>query len=79
MGFPRQEQWSGFPFPAPADRPNPGIKSMSPALEVDSLPLSHLLPATHLPTKVSQRELVLAVEVSKLVGPVEQFRVTSVG
>ena len=52
---------------------------MSPALEVDSLPLSHLLPATHLPTKVSQRELVLAVEVSKLVGPVEQFRVTSVG
>ena len=31
-GFPRQEYWSGFPFPSPGDLPNPGIKSVSPAL-----------------------------------------------
>ena len=23
MGFPRQECWSGFPFPSPQDLPNP--------------------------------------------------------
>ena len=32
MGFPRQEYWSGSPFPPPGDLPNPGIKSPSPAL-----------------------------------------------
>ena len=30
MGFPRQEYWSGLPFPPPEDLPNPGIKPMSP-------------------------------------------------
>ena len=29
MGFPRQESWSGLPFPIPSDLPHPGIKSMS--------------------------------------------------
>ena len=42
MGFPRQEYWCGFPFPSPGDLPNPGIKPTSPALQADSLPLSHL-------------------------------------
>ena len=42
MGFPRQEYWSGLPFPSPGDIPNPGIKTLSPALQVGSLPLSHL-------------------------------------
>ena len=32
MGFPRQEYWSGFPFPSPGDLPDPGIKSASPAV-----------------------------------------------
>ena len=32
MGFPRQEYWSGLPFPPPRDLPDPGIKPMSPAL-----------------------------------------------
>ena len=32
MGFPRQEYWSGFPFPPPGDLPDPGIEPMSPAL-----------------------------------------------
>ena len=38
MGFPRQEYWSGLPFPSPEDLPIPGIKSGSPALQADSLP-----------------------------------------
>ena len=29
MGFSRQEYWSGLPFPAPGDLPNPGIKPAS--------------------------------------------------
>ena len=72
---------SGLPFPAPRDHPNSGIKSTAPALDVDSSPLSHLFLATHLPPKISQRKPVLttAVEASKLVGPVEQFRATSAG
>ena len=37
MGFPRQEYWSGLPFPSPGDLPDPGIKPRSPALQEDSL------------------------------------------
>ena len=32
MGFPRQEDWSGLPFPSPGDLPNPGIEPTSLAL-----------------------------------------------
>ena len=32
MEFPRQESWSGLPFPSPEDLPDPGIKPMSPVL-----------------------------------------------
>ena len=32
MGFPRQEYWSGLPFPFPGDLPNPRIELASPAL-----------------------------------------------
>ena len=32
MGFPRQEYWSGLPFPSPGDLPYPGIEPTSPAL-----------------------------------------------
>jgi len=38
MGFPRQEYWSGLPFPSPGDLPHPGIKPGSPPLQADSLP-----------------------------------------
>ena len=41
MVFPRQEYWSGLPLPSPGDLPDPGIKLMSSALQVGSLPLSH--------------------------------------
>ena len=37
----RQEHWSGLPFPAPGDLPDPGIKPISPTLEADSLPQCH--------------------------------------
>ena len=32
MGFFKQEYWSGLPFPSSRGLPNPGIKSVSPAL-----------------------------------------------
>ena len=32
MGFPRQEYWSGLPFPSPGDLPHLGIEPVSPAL-----------------------------------------------
>ena len=38
MKFSRQEYQSGLPFPLPGDLPNPGIKTRSPALQVDFLP-----------------------------------------
>ena len=41
MGFPRQEYWSGWPFPSLGDLPDPGINPASPVLQADSLPLSH--------------------------------------
>ena len=38
MEFSRPEYWSGQPFPSPGDLPKAGIKSRSPALQVDSIP-----------------------------------------
>ena len=35
---PRQEYWSGFPFPSPGDLLDPGIEPRSPASQADSLP-----------------------------------------
>ena len=32
MGFPRQEYWSGLPFPSPGDLPNLGVEAKSPTL-----------------------------------------------
>jgi len=32
MGFPRQEYWSGLPFPSPGDFPDPEIEPTSPTL-----------------------------------------------
>ena len=41
MRFPRQKYWSELPFPTPGDLPDPGIKPVSPASQVDSSPLSY--------------------------------------
>ena len=38
MGLPRQEYWSGLPFPSAETLPNPGIEPGSPALQADALP-----------------------------------------
>ena len=37
MGFSRQENWSGLPFPSLEDLPDSGIKPRSPALKADVL------------------------------------------
>ena len=37
IGFPRQEYWSGLPFPSLGDLPHPGIELGSTALQADSL------------------------------------------
>ena len=45
MGFSRQEYWRGLLCPPPRDLPDPEIEPMpptAPALQADSLPLSHL-------------------------------------
>ena len=42
IGFPRQEYWSGLPFPTPGDLPNSGTELASLHWQADSLPLRHL-------------------------------------
>ena len=38
MGFSRQENWSGLPFPSKGGLPDPEIEPGYPALQVDALP-----------------------------------------
>ena len=40
-GYSLQEYWSGLPFPSTGDLPNLGVGPKFPALQADSLPLSH--------------------------------------
>ena len=40
-GIFQARKWSVLLFPSPGDLPNPGIKSRSPTLQTESLPLSH--------------------------------------
>ena len=59
LGFPRQEYWSGLPFPPPGDLPDSG---MEPSFlrflhgQVRSLLLSHLGPALPPPRHIRARE-----------------------
>ena len=41
MGFPRQEHWSGFPFPSPGSLPDPEIKPGYPTLRQILYCMSH--------------------------------------
>ena len=41
MGFSRQEYWSELPCPTTRNLSDAGMKSTSPSLQVDSLPLNH--------------------------------------
>ena len=40
-GFSRQEYWGGLPCPPPGDPPDPRMEPVAPALQVNSLLLSH--------------------------------------
>jgi len=54
MGFSRQEYWSGLPFLSLGDLSDPGIEPTPPALQVDSLLLSHQgspIPSINLPQR----------------------------
>ena len=45
VGFPKQEYWSGLPFPPPGDLPDPRIHPASPeypALAGRFIPVNHL-------------------------------------
>ena len=55
MGFPRQEYQGGSPFISPGDLPNPGIKPMFPAWQVDSLTIEP--PGRSLPVLLVQKRL----------------------
>ena len=82
MRFPRQEYWSGLLFPTPGDLPDQiGIKSVSPALKVDSLLLSHQREATYIQVKNFSSfypwqhfKLVCSTKVEMIIAYVENFR-----
>ena len=57
-GFPRQEYRSGLSFPSPRDLPDPEIEPTSPALQVDSVLLSHFLTKDTFQT-TAQKERIL--------------------
>ena len=61
VGFPRQEDCSGLPFPSLGDLPNPGITPRSPALQVDSLPTDP--PGKPKDTLVSNNNMPMQVDV----------------
>ena len=55
MGFPRQEYWSGLPFPSPGDLHNPGIKPLyltSPALTGGSFTTSTKKRVNYMTSKI---------------------------
>ena len=58
IGVPRQEYWSGLPFPSPGDLPNPGIKPIS--------PVSPDLAGRFLPLRSAIRECLKLQSVSSL-------------
>ena len=41
MGFSRQEDWNGLPFPPPGDLPDPGMDPTSPALNESGFTYQH--------------------------------------
>ena len=68
MGFPRQEYWSGLPFPSPGDLPDPGIEPaspVSPALQEDSLPAESS--GKHHYHRVGHKKLTLVIIISSVI------------
>ena len=76
-GIPRQEYWSGLPFPSPENLPDPGIKPESPAWQVDSSPLSHLgsLGSTlaHNKTLIAPEDTLYNLRLSLWIGDFKQL------
>ena len=70
MGFPRQEYWSGLPFPSPGDLSDPGIEPGSPKLQVNSLPSDPKSQTqnTH-PVSVHVRKLNIMMSQSPILRP----------
>ena len=66
MGFPRQEYWSGLPFPSPGDFPDPQIEPGSLALRADTLPSKP--PEKSLPPEESLYDQCKEIEEKKRVG-----------
>ena len=69
IGFSRQEYCSGLPWPLPGDLPTPGIELMSPAapaLQTDSLLLSHWGSPRHHDIHMKIRERALSSRLSHL-------------
>ena len=69
LGFSRQECWSGLLCPSSGDLPDPGIKPASPvapALQADSLPLSHWGSPIFLSFLFAGFILILQIELLKL-------------
>ena len=57
MAFTRQEYWSGLSFPPPGDLLHPGIKTRSPALQVDSLLSEPPEKPTYIPAAAAAKSL----------------------
>ena len=62
LKFSRQEYWSGLPGPPPGDRPNPGIKPRSPALQSYSFTLWAIRGARTFVTTFTQNHQVLNLQ-----------------
>ena len=75
MGYPRQEYWSGLPFPSPGDLPNPGNEPMTRAWQVNSLLLSHLGSPIYVRSNVKCTVLA-PLNSGKQAGPEKSFMFT---
>ena len=81
MGFPRQEYWSGLPFPFPGDLPDPRIKRMSSALAGRFFtiePLGNPIYLTRI-LKIVNIEIFLVVQGLGLQASMQRAQVQSLG
>ena len=70
MEFPRQEYWSGLPFPSPGNLPDPGIKPGFPALRADAFTLWATRKAAKLLEKI---KVLVPLSCPTLCDPVEIY------
>ena len=81
MGFPRQDYWSGLPFPFPEDLPDPGKEPASAVflqLQADSLPAKPLgTPTSYVTTanlsKLTYQHGCIAVTKRQALASLHQF------